>query len=458
MDSERPVASILIVDDDPHLPTVVSSLFEQQEARVRSVGLASAVAAAISEQVPHVVLLDYLLPDAAGLDVLEQLRRDFPRLPIIFLTSGTTGVTTSQAMKLGAFDCLNKPLQYGQLRQSIEGACTHRIVFESPRVHHESVGDARTFPLVGQSEAMRRIFKQIGRLCNDHQPILIVGEPGTGKEAIARTIHAAGGGAVDSFVAEDAPTLAEAHLHELFSSDEISTLYLANVDLAEARIQFLLCRYLQSASSSRYVGRRVRCRVIVSCDRELSHSLAKGMVRRDLYYTVASNTIEVPPIRSRRVDVPLLVQHVVNSISMQLGYGPATVPDDVMQVLMAYSWPGNVDEMICIVHRCLAESGGCVSAEMLASELAFAKHVLRVRPDESGPEIVTNWNQFVGQRLIAECEDVYEQAITETENHVLRIVLTHTSGNQAHASRILGMTRASLRKKLRLLRWDPKAL
>jgi two-component system nitrogen regulation response regulator GlnG len=403
-----------------------------------------------------VVLVDERLPDGHGLDLVASIRREFPELPVVVLNSTGSARVAIDAMKMGALDCLRKPLDVSVLRRLVASA----------RGMSQSRTEGRSWPLVagkaddwlaGECESMQRVFKAIGRLANREDPVLLTGEAGTGKETVARAIHAHSDRASRPLEVCYCHGLTEVELvsklavlaRPVEANPAAGTLYLQEIAAIPLSAQTQLIEWHNDRQRHNQAARsHDGWRMIVGSSIDLAALVSAGRFRPDLFYALSAQSIHLPALRDRPGDLPILVRGLLAGWQRD----EVRIADEAMRHLSSYMWPGNLDELQSVLKRCLAEGDGRVLVTQ-----PWYDHVCReaaIATANGEATATTNWQSFVTSRLQSESVDLYAEAVAEAEAKLLPLVLSHTQGNQAQAARILGITRASLRKKIRTLRLE----
>lgn len=460
--------TLLLVDDD-------TSILEAFRVALAEPGLTLLTAASAAEglrlaasQRPDVIVLDLALPDLPGLEVFRRLREIDARTPVIFITGHGTTDTAIEAMRLGAFDYLLKPLELGPLRQLL-----HRALDISRLMHTPALVPAEGLPessdvLIGRSPAMQEVYKTIGRVAPQDVTVLITGESGTGKELVARAIYHYSRRADKPFLAINCAAIPEPLLEsELFGHERGAftgadrrrigkleqccggTLFLDEVADMTLLTQAKILRVLQEQTFERVGGNeliRTDVRVLAATNRPLEPMMAAGLFRRDLYYRLSVVTLHLPPLRERKEDIPLLVEHFLQRFNRELGKEVWRVAPETLELLQGYSWPGNVRELQSVLKQALLQASGRVLVP------DFLPAGLWQAPPAPPPQgLPPDWESFLESRLQAGSQDLYAQWQALTERHLLLRVLQHTGGNQLQAARILGLSRNCLRAKIRSL-------
>lgn len=463
---------LLLIDDDPDL------IAEQVRRTFRSAGhqveIATTGAAGLDlvrSDAPDVILLDLRLPDQPGLEVFQQIRQLDARIPVIFVTMAKTADTAIEAMKQGAYDYLFKPLDLNELRRVVGEALEVARRMREPTVLADSASDLDVEgAIVGSCQAMREVYKAIGRVAAQDVPVLITGESGTGKELVARAIYQHGPRAKAPFLALNCAAIPENLLEsELFGHEkgaftgadrrrigkfeQVSggTLFLDEIGDMPLALQSKLLRLLQEQTFERVGGNetiRTDVRLIAATHRDLSTWSAEGRFRPDLYYRLSVFTIPLPPLRERGEDLPMLVRHYLRRFSRELGRDVREVAPETLQRLRAYSWPGNVRELQSVLKQALLQASGTVLLPAFLPDFAHDKDAL---PSTAPASTTLDLDGFIQQRLQPEMHDLYAETHMEVDRLLLPRVLEYTGGNQHQAARLLGIARQTLRQKLREL-------
>jgi nitrogen regulation protein NR(I) len=467
------MACVLVVDDAPSSISILHGAFEDTNIQVFSSKSAAEAMETIARRHPDVVLLDVILPDQSGLAAFERIQEFDPKLPVIFITASGSSQTAIEAMKRGAFDYLVKPLDLVRVRQLVEQAIKIRGSTNVP-VHVSRSDDLDTIesdPLIGRSQGMQDVYKAIGRVALQDVPVLIRGESGTGKELVARAIYQHGPRFGKQFVAVNCAAIPETLLEsELFghekgtftgaSSRRIGkfeqchggTLFLDEVGDMTPLMQSKVLRVLQDKRFERIGGNETvesDVWIVAATNRDLEAMVASGQYRADLYYRLNGFPIILPPLRERADDIPLLVEHFVARFARELGKPPCKVSQETMDLLIHYAWPGNVRELQSALKQAMIFAAGPVLLpEFLPAELQKPAEGSSARPEARNGS-ANPLDDYIAERLRAGKEALHADLIADVERVLLDHVLRHTLGNQSRAAQILGITRGSLRKKIR---------
>jgi DNA-binding NtrC family response regulator len=447
-------STVLVVEDEAGLRQGLIDV-------IQAMGLAAVAAAGVGEarrsmagQPVDCVLLDIRLRDGDGLDLLRELRAGPARdVPVIIATAYGDSERTIRAMRDGAFDYLTKPFDLPVLRTAVERALKQRALARATAASPDGErARAGSGDLVGTSAAMLAVWKLIGRAASVDAPVLITGETGTGKELVARAIHAYSARAEDPFVAINLaalpPALIESELfgHERgaftgaagrrsgrFEAAGGGTLFLDEIGDLDPALQTKLLRVVQESTYERVGGDEVlrsRARLIAATNRPVRPGTTGAALREDLYYRLAVIEIELPPLRSRRSDIPLLVSEALR------GTPARAVSEEAMARLAGYAWPGNVRELFHVVERAAVLCGG---------------EVIDV-PNLPEPVRTVAEAAAAGPGMAAGLDDLddltFHPAVARLEKQLIERALERAKGNRSAAARLLGIARAQLYAKM----------
>lgn len=466
---------LLVVDDEPAILHAFRRVFREPDVELLTAERAAEGIATIRDQNPDVVILDIKLPDMSGLEAYREIRELNPKIPVIFITGHGTTETAIEAMKRGAFDYLFKPLELSELRQIVDSAFSiARVQRVAPRIELDEPLEALNADiLVGRSAAMNDVYKAIGRVATQDVNVLITGESGTGKELVARAVYHHSKRETAPFLAINCAAIPDAILEsELFGhekgaftgADQLrigkfeqcsgGTMFLDEVGDMSPTTQAKILRLLEEQRFERVGGNetvQTDVRLIAATNRNLEQMVADGDFREDLYFRLSVFSIPLPPLRARGGDLPRLVEHFVKRFSRELAKEVNIVPAETLELLTAYSWPGNVRELQSVLKQALLHAAGTVLIP------DFLPAYIRTSPGSSversdGSFNLAKWDEFIANRIQDESENLYEEETLMTDHHLLMLVLRQTQGNQLQAAKILGISRATLRNKLRILK------
>jgi two-component system nitrogen regulation response regulator GlnG len=464
------MAHVLLIDDNPATIPVQLQQVLPPGHRVEVAGTGMAGLQRLQADPPAVILLDLRLPDQSGLEVFQQIRVIDPRIPVIFVTTAKWADTAIEAMKQGAYDYLFKPIDLRQLARVVGEALDVVRVMRAPAVvvqtppEHDVEG-----AIVGICPAMREVYKAIGRVAAQTVPVLITGESGTGKELVARAIYQHGLRSRAPFLALNCAAIPENLLEsELFGHEKGAftgahqrrigrfeqthggTIFLDEIGDMPLALQVKMLRLLQEQSFERVGGNELvqtDVRLIAATHRDLKEWSEQGKFRLDLYYRLNVFTIHLPPLRERGDDVALLVRHYLRRFSRELGREVSEIAPEALERLRGYSWPGNCRELQSVLKQALLKASGTTLLP------AF----LPILPGEpaavSPPSAVDGSTLEVSLRLPLDSGtgDLYGETHLQVDRILLPRVLEYTRGNQQQAARLLGISRDTLRRRLREL-------
>jgi DNA-binding NtrC family response regulator len=456
---------ILVIDDEEAICFALRRYFGARGSTVRVAPTGETGLAAYRQRPADLVFLDVRLPDADGLDVLDALRRQDPNACVVVMTAYGSLDTVARAIRGKALDYLVKPVDLGRAAELVAQAEARRA---APSTSQAPASDA-TQPgedlLVGRSAAIQEVYKRIIRAAESNATILIVGDTGTGKERVARAIHAhsrrrdgpfvaVGGGALPETLAESelfgyakgAFTGADADKLGHFQAADGGTLFLDEISEMPHAVQVKLLRFLDTQMLVRLGSVepvRVDVRVLAATNRDLRREVARGRFREDLYYRLAVVQIEIPPLAARADDVLPLARHFVGRI-VRGGKAPAISPD-AARLLEAYPWPGNVRELGNAIEHAVVVSGG---GAILPCHLPEAVRSGRppTAPDEDAADDLLR--RYVDALADGEPRRL-PTATADLERALIARALKDARGNHTAAAERLGMHRNTLRAKIR---------
>jgi DNA-binding NtrC family response regulator len=385
--------NLLIVDDEASLRDFLSIVFEEEGWAVETAASLEEAHAALLRKEPDVVLCDLMLPDGSGIDFIREMKANSPSLPFVMITAHTSTRSAVEALKAGALDYIAKPFDIEELKIIVRKA-VERKELEDENVHLRTALEERfTFAnIIGKSAKMQEIFSIVQRIAKTMSTVLISGESGTGKELIARAIHYNSdrrGKFVSINCGALPETLLESELfgHErgaftgairekrgLFQEADRGTIFLDEIGETSLAMQIKLLRVLQERMV-RKVGSNVESavdvRVLAATNRDLAGSIREGTFREDLFYRINVIPIALPPLRLRKEDIPVLVDHFIEKFCLRMEVPRKRISADAMRAIEKYHWPGNVRELENVVERMIA-----LEASDLLSTKSLPEHVL----------------------------------------------------------------------------------
>jgi two-component system nitrogen regulation response regulator GlnG len=412
-----------------------------------------------------------MLPETSGLKAIEQIHQLDAKLPVIFITASGASETAIEAMKQGAFDYLFKPLDVARVQDIVEQALEMRRLMQIPVMLPDAAQlEEQADQLVGRSPQMLEVYKAIGRVAPQDVTVLIRGESGTGKELIARAIYHHSRRSNGPFLAVNCAAITETLLEsELFGHEKGAftgadqrrigkfeqcsggTIFMDEIGDMSPLLQSKVLRLLQEQRFERVGGNttiQTDVRVIAATNRDLEKMVADGDFREDLFYRINGFSIDLPPLRERGSDIVMLLEHFLAMYRRQMGKDIHGVSPDAMDMLTKYHWPGNVRELQGVLKRALLQATGpVIIPEFLPKELRAGS---ASRPQE-GDSLPSDLKSFIDERLRGDSTELYNESLEMMERYLLTRVISLTHGNQSMAAKMLGITRGSLRHKLRTL-------
>ncbi len=438
---------LLIVDDDNSMRSILQEALEGGSYDVKTARDGEAAIKFINSNEVDLVITDLMMPGINGLDLMMTVRKTHPDLGFIFITAYGTVETAVKAMHEGAFDFITKPFSISQIETRVERYFNmEHLRQENRELKQKLAVDQRFKKLVGKSVGFQKIFEQIDIVSKSDVPVLIQGESGTGKELIASAIHEAsnrsGGKYLKINCSAIPETLFESTLfgHEkgaftnahkahvgLFEEASGGTLLLDEVSEMPALLQAKLLRVLQEGTISRVGSNKelkVDTRIIATSNRNIKEIVNAGEFRSDLFFRLNVFPIKVPPLRTRKEDIPVLVDHFMKKLKKKYGYDEKTVDPEVMNAFQEYDWPGNVRQLENILERALLYS--MKSNSIRLSDISFETEV-------------SNNSSSLDDEIMS---------IPEMEKRLILKTLKQTRNNRTEAARILGVSTRTLRNKL----------
>ncbi len=478
------MARVLAVDDDSTVRLMLKTLLEREGHHVTVFESGEALLDDLHNQLPDILVLDIQLPGMDGLDLLEETSRRLPSVPALMLTADTGVDSVVEAMRRGAYDYLSKPIEPTELATSIRNA-TERLEMAARLARLEREVDGRGFPgIIGRSRPMYSIFDQIDRVAPSDVSVLVRGESGTGKELVAQAIHDRGARSNAPFVAVNCAAIPEQlQESELFGHErgaftgatnrrigrfeeaDGGTLFLDEIGDLSLEAQAKVLRAIQERRFRRVGGTseiRSDFRLASATHRDLDTMIPEGLFREDLFFRLAVYEMQMPPLRRRREDIPLLAQHFIEQFAEGTPPGIAT---PAMAALLGYPWPGNVRELQNAIQRALVTSD---------SEIRLSDLPARVRRGEGDPYTAQTRDRSApggrtpdsvaarepsdrhserdpegsSDRWQSESSPYEIVELTELERRAIVRALEITRGNITEAAQRLGIGRTTLYRKM----------
>ena len=443
---------VLVVDDDLEMCTLLSDVLKDEGFSVTTTADSLEAAKILKKEEFDVFITDLKMKGLKGLDLLQESRKVAPLTPVIIITAFGTIESAIQAMKMGAYDYVTKPFQMDELILTVRKAReNHQLKKEVERLKKEIESRYRFHSLIGKSPAMQKIYELVERISDTSSNVLITGESGTGKELVAKAIHYNGVRKEGPFIAVNCAAIPETLLESelfgykkgaftdaksdkrgLFFEAREGTLFLDEITEMPPTLQAKLLRVVE--------GREIRplgdtfsypidVRIISTSNRQIRSNIQVGRFREDLYYRLKVIDIELPPLRERREDIALLVQHFINKFSTELKKKISGVSEETLKVLLNYSWPGNVRELENVIQRAITLS---------QQEVILPQDLPTLMIQEADGNLI---EKGLRQKF----------SMDQLEKEYIRRVLIEVGGNKTRAAEILGLDRKTLYRKLQEL-------
>jgi len=445
----RPRPTILVVDDDDATRQGLTALLESWGYQASEAADGNAALAACDKGLPQAIVTDLMMPGMTGLEFVAALAERVQQTAVIFVTGQAAIDTAVQAIKLGAYDYLSKPLEPQRLRDVLEKALKQiNLSRETGALRQRLESPLGSYgALIGKSAPMRKLYQQIGQIAATDAAVLVSGESGTGKELVAQTLHDLSPRRDGSFLALNcaaiSPTLMESELfgHEkgaftsavdrhlgCFEQADGGTLFLDEITEMALEVQPKFLRVLEEGQIRRIGGNKniqVSVRAVAATNRQPLAAVKEGKLRQDLFYRLNVFHLELPPLRERGEDIALLAGYFLESFSAK--YQKVKLPwsSDFAAALQAHHWPGNVRELRNAMERLTVLAAG--------TNLTAA-----------------DFKQFCLSTLVEEVSDLAPMSLAEAERLAIERALAATAGNKTHAAQLLGITPKTLNAKLAL--------
>ncbi|MBN1615329.1 MAG: sigma-54-dependent Fis family transcriptional regulator [Deltaproteobacteria bacterium] len=450
------MAKILVIDDDSSICETLDLYLTEEGYEVQTANTGTDGLNQFVESPPDVVILDIRLPDIDGFAVLEDLREEDENVKVIMITAFHDMDTTINAMKGGAFDYIHKPINVDELEIAIKKAV--KTLEMEKKIDGLLMEPSRSFKvgdIIGTGKGMREIFKTIGVVSQSRTTVLIQGESGTGKELIAKVIHH-NTAPDEPYIAVNCSAIVETLLEsELFGHEKGSftgavnrklgkfelarygTVFLDEISEMSLNLQAKLLRVLQEMEFERVGGKdrvKVHARIIAATNKDLKTLVRDDKFRDDLFYRLNIVAINIPPLRERRDDISLLIDYLLTKINLDLHKRIVSVSDEMMDIFMKYSWPGNIREL----------------ENLLVRAAVVAKGQVLVRGDF--PELMEE-NHGVGREEHGKGNDYSISGRPMTldemeEHHIRKVIRENSHKNKGEICEILGISRPTLERKL----------
>ncbi|HWB12916.1 MAG TPA: sigma-54 dependent transcriptional regulator [Pirellulales bacterium] len=464
---------LLVVDDEPNVlyslqKSLRSDTLDVVTAKTGKEGIDRVV-----DVVPDAVIVDVRLPDMSGLDAYDRIRQIDPRLPVIVITAFAKTDTAIEAMRRGAFEYLLKPVDFRRLREVVGRALEVSRLSRVPAIiSEEELTDSPADRIVGYAPSMQEVYKAIGRVAPQDVTVLILGESGTGKELVARSIYHYSRRSQGPFLAINCAALPDTLLEsELFGHErgaftgadqrrigkfeQVSggTIFLDEIGDMSPATQAQVLRLLQEQRFERMGGNetiQTDVRIIAATNKKLPELVEQRRFREDLFYRLNGFTIHLPPLRERKEDVALLVDHFVRLFNRELHKNVHSITPEARRILETHDWPGNVRELQGAVRFAMLHTTGEVLTHDCVPESCRPAGAAAPAAMASSADML-DVARYARQLLETTQPDIYRLVSAAVDRVVLDEVLRHVKGNQLQAAELLGISRTTLRAKLRSL-------
>jgi two-component system response regulator AtoC len=452
--SAEPKTRLLVVDDEQSIRRLCMTIGNTLGYACTEAESAEAAMARLEADSPDLLLTDLKLPTKSGVELLKQAKALLPHTEVAIMTGHGSIESAVDAMKLGAYDYIEKPFRVEKMRLLLQRMAEKvRLVTENEFLRERVNTEDNLDGIIGTSANIQDVMRMIARLKDTRTPVLIAGESGTGKELVARAIHFRGAMAKTPFVAVDCgslvPTLMESELFGyekgaftgamkskagLFAAANGGTIFLDEIGELPLEMQAKLLRVLQE-KEVRPVGSNenvdVDVRVIAATNRDLEAAYREGTFRKDLYFRLNVVTVHLPPLRDRRSDIPMLVHHFLDRYAKG---APLQVTAGAMKSLLHYDWPGNVREL----ENCIARAVALGDRDRQTIDVIDLPPTIRSEQPETA-----------GGGSVQDAASLSTTALAEMERMTILRVFEQANGDKALAGRMLGISRATLYRKLK---------
>ena len=474
------MSKLLLIDDEADVQYSFRRIFDSPEIELTTASSGEEALKIIPKLKPDLVLMDVRMGGMTGIETLRKLRETEPRLLVILMTAYGTTQMAIEAMKYGAYDYLLKPFEVPKLKEIVAGALKaardmRQVVSYQPLLESEDYEQG----IVGRSAPMQNVFKLIGQLAASDATALITGETGTGKELVARAIYHHSQRSEKPFLAINCAAIPEQLLEsELFGHEKGAftgatgqrigrfeqcnggTIFLDEIGDMTPATQTKILRVLQSGTFERVGGNtsiQVDVRIIAATNKPLEAAVAARQFREDLFYRLNVVRIQLPALRERREDIPLLINYFLNTFAREKKNVPKSISRSSLKVLEQYHWPGNVRELENVVQRALVMAkGDAILIGDLPLEVAGLKSDTAAPAPNDAPSSSAavaasgdaDVTALAGQLFRWSRRDPARKIIPAVERELIIQALKEAGGNQVHAAKLLGITRATLRKRV----------
>jgi two-component system, NtrC family, response regulator AtoC len=471
-----PTKRVLVADDELNMRRVLEAMLRREGYEVITAANGIEALGGMSRDI-HTVITDLKMPGLDGMGLLRKLSADYPDVPVVMITAHGSVENAVEAVKLGAFDYLEKPFEQEQIRQVVAKA-VNTYVLARRDARAETPTEGGRFRLVGQSAAIRQIYSVVEKVASTPSTVLISGESGTGKELIARALHENSARRDGPFIKINCAAIPKTLMEsELFGYDKGAftgavgakpgrfelahggTLFLDEIGEIPVEMQVKLLRVLQESEFERVGGIKtikVDVRLVTATNRDLLEEIGTGTFREDLFYRLNVVPIHIPPLRDRREDIPLLASHFIAKFNDRLKKSIAAISPEAIDRLIAYNWPGNIRELENLMERTMLF---CEGPEIAVADLPPEVVGSYAGPPSQPPAAFGGTSQTAPgaqadepARSVPESLKEAVKAETErVERELIQRALDATGGNVTQAARKLQISRKSLQTKMKEL-------
>mgnify|MGYP003638451702 CR=1 FL=1 len=460
---------LLLVEDEPAVGRVTKRLLEREGYAVDwAKNGREGLELAASGPKYDLVLTDFRMPEVGGMELLEKLRESNPHLPVILMTAHGTASLAIEATRKGAYDYILKPYQPHELFEAVERAVeAFRLTQKRVQIGQLAAKQKDTDFIIGNSRAMHQVYKDMGRIADKTDAVLIRGEAGTGKNLVARAIWQHSDRADKPFIAVNCATISEPMLEsELFGHEKGAfpgaitrrigrieqahggTLFLDELGEIEPQIQAKLLQLLQDQGFTRIGGFEkipANVRLIAATNSDLENAIQEQEVNEDFFLRLNAAHVYVPPLREREGDVRMLAEYILDQYAASLDVIVPEIEPEAYDRLMDYSWPGNVTELESVIRRALLQNQGYAITAQLVDELLTAVPLSAVSDELN---VAKRMRDLLQKAEAGEEARVFSILQEEFERAAYSEAINYAGGNQSKLSRLLGVSRVTLREKL----------